>query len=509
MSSSATTTGDGNCKPDESNCTFLYLKKGDSRIIETVTAEGDAVTYQLDLDRSRPRRPTGPTKANASKHGKATDSSSDAPQGAQVHGRAGSSGASSRASRLSCGPSTASASRPRAARIAPAGGRPAGRGREVAFLEWRRCASRPPASRTAPGSWPWSRACPRASSSAPDDIDRDLARRQLGHGRGGRMKIESDRATVWGGIRHGRTLGSPVALLIENRDHANWAERMSPWPVDGEVEEVHLPRPGPRRPRRRPQVRPHRRPQRARARERARDGRAGGRRGRSRRRSCGSSASRSTATCCRSGRCSAPVRETERAGGLRAVDESPVRCLDEEASEAMVAEIDAARKANESLGGVFEVRAFGVLAGPRLVHLLGRAPRRPAGVRADVDPRDEGRRDRRRLRPRRARRLAGPRRDLLGRRARLRPRDEPRRRDRGRHDDRRAGRRARRDEAAADAHQAAALGRHRDEGAGRGAAGAHRLLHGARGRRRRRGDDGAGAGARLPREVRRRRDART
>src|ERR671934_579280 len=76
------------------------------------------------------------------------------------------------------------------------------------------------------------------------ELDRDLARRQLGHGRGGRMKIESDRATVWGGIRHGFTLGSPVALLIENRDHANWADRMSPWPVDEEIEEVHLPRPG-------------------------------------------------------------------------------------------------------------------------------------------------------------------------------------------------------------------------------------------------------------------------
>src|ERR671931_829763 len=85
---------------------------------------------------------------------------------------------------------------------------------------------------------------PAGLELVPEDIDRDLARRQLGHGRGGRMKIESDRATVWGGIRHGRTLGGPVALLIENRDHANWSDRMSPWPVDEEVEEVHLPRPG-------------------------------------------------------------------------------------------------------------------------------------------------------------------------------------------------------------------------------------------------------------------------
>src|SRR5579871_3409850 len=68
-------------------------------------------------------------------------------------------------------------------------------------------------------------------------IDRDLARRQLGHGRGGRMKIERDAATVTGGVRHGRTLGSPVALQIPNRDYANWEERMNPWPVAEDVAE--------------------------------------------------------------------------------------------------------------------------------------------------------------------------------------------------------------------------------------------------------------------------------
>src|SRR3954449_2585726 len=78
----------------------------------------------------------------------------------------------------------------------------------------------------------------------PEGLDRDLARRQLGHGRGGRMKIESDRAEVTAGLRHGRTLGSPVALSVVNRDFANWEERMNPWPVDAEIEEVHLPRPG-------------------------------------------------------------------------------------------------------------------------------------------------------------------------------------------------------------------------------------------------------------------------
>src|SRR5437899_2944369 len=75
-------------------------------------------------------------------------------------------------------------------------------------------------------------------------LDRDMARRQLGHGRGGRMKIESDTVEIRSGVRHGRTLGSPIALLVANRDYANWEERMSPWPVDVEVEEVHLPRPG-------------------------------------------------------------------------------------------------------------------------------------------------------------------------------------------------------------------------------------------------------------------------
>src|SRR5215210_2893288 len=85
---------------------------------------------------------------------------------------------------------------------------------------------------------------PAGLELAPDDLNRDLARRQLGHGRGGRMKIERDRAEVTAGLRHGRTLSSPVALRIENRDFANWEERMNPWPVDGEVEEVHLPRPG-------------------------------------------------------------------------------------------------------------------------------------------------------------------------------------------------------------------------------------------------------------------------
>src|SRR6478735_7615121 len=76
-------------------------------------------------------------------------------------------------------------------------------------------------------------------------LDRDMARRQLGHGRGGRMRIETDTAEVRSGVRHGRTMGGPIAVLVANRDYKNWEDRMNPWPVEGfEPDEVHLPRPG-------------------------------------------------------------------------------------------------------------------------------------------------------------------------------------------------------------------------------------------------------------------------
>jgi len=77
-----------------------------------------------------------------------------------------------------------------------------------------------------------------------DLLNADMARRQLGHGRGGRMKIEKDSAEVTAGVRHGQTMGGPVALWVVNRDYQNWEDRMNPWPVEAEVKEVHLPRPG-------------------------------------------------------------------------------------------------------------------------------------------------------------------------------------------------------------------------------------------------------------------------
>src|ERR1700730_3908774 len=76
-------------------------------------------------------------------------------------------------------------------------------------------------------------------------INHDLARRQKGYGRGGRMAIEKDEARVVSGIRFGRTMGSPVTFIIENRDYKNWEKRMSADPRDrGEAKVVPRPRPG-------------------------------------------------------------------------------------------------------------------------------------------------------------------------------------------------------------------------------------------------------------------------
>jgi len=80
-------------------------------------------------------------------------------------------------------------------------------------------------------------------------IDADLKRRQEGYGRSPRQQIEQDRVEVLAGLRHGRTLGTPLALLVRNVDHKNWTWGMSPWPPEGEpegkgVKRVTLPRPG-------------------------------------------------------------------------------------------------------------------------------------------------------------------------------------------------------------------------------------------------------------------------
>src|SRR4051794_10704436 len=192
-------------------------------------------------------------------------------------------------------------------------------------------------------------------------LNGDMARRQLGHGRGGRMKIEKDEAHVTAGVRHGRTIGGPIALQVANRDYTNWEDRMNPWPVEAEVAEVHLPRPG------------HADLvgtqkynftdvrnvlERASARETAA-------------RVAGGALARTflavlgvevRSHVVQIGGVHAPDRDAPLVvEDFDGVDDDPVRCLDKAASREMVAHINQQRKANESLGGVFEVIAFGAV----------------------------------------------------------------------------------------------------------------------------------------------------
>lgn len=205
--------------------------------------------------------------------------------------------------------------------------------------------------------------------SMQTDVDPELRRRQGGYGRGGRMKIEQDAAEVLAGIRLGETLGSPIALLVWNRDWHNWRQAMaaeapgaSDGPNEPELRRVHLPRPG------------H-------AdlvgvlkydREDARDilERA--------------SARETTARVVAGAvakRLLAEFRITVGShvvmlGGIEAnppgalpedlnaaADASPVRTLDAEAERRMIEAIDAAREAGDTLGGCFEVVARGVPVG--------------------------------------------------------------------------------------------------------------------------------------------------
>jgi chorismate synthase len=192
-------------------------------------------------------------------------------------------------------------------------------------------------------------------------LDADMARRQLGHGRGGRMKIESDRAEVTGGVRHGRTLGGPVALWVVNRDYANWEDRMNPWPVEAEIDEVHLPRPGHADlvgvwKYRQTDVRNIL--ERASARETAARV-AGGGLAKAFLRALGVEVLSHVVQIGPVRSAATPVRPEDFAN----VDEDPVRCLDPAASAEMVEHINVQRKANESIGGVFEIRVFGLAPG--------------------------------------------------------------------------------------------------------------------------------------------------
>lgn len=199
------------------------------------------------------------------------------------------------------------------------------------------------------------------------DVDPQLARRQQGHGRGRRMEIETDRAEVLSGIRLGETLGSPISLLIWNRDWENWTTAMSPLPpVEGEnpkaLRAMYLPRPGhadlvgvlkyDRRDTRDIL-------ERASARETAA------------RVAVGAVARRLLETFgIRIGSHVRSIGSIEAASpetlpdDLNAVaDASPVRALDPDAAARMMEAIDLAKEAGDTLGGIFEVVVTGVPVG--------------------------------------------------------------------------------------------------------------------------------------------------
>jgi chorismate synthase len=188
------------------------------------------------------------------------------------------------------------------------------------------------------------------------DVNRDLARRQRGYGRGGRQKIEKDEVEFLGGVRHGYTLGSPVAMLIRNDDYANWRDRMSPEPPQEAPKPITLPRPG------------HADLagmqkyafddlrnvlERSSARETAARVAAGG----VAKKLLAEFGVRIESAVYRIGAVAYPK---ERAAlDAQKADESEVRCPDSEISERMKAEIDAARHARDALGGEFVVIAEG------------------------------------------------------------------------------------------------------------------------------------------------------
>ena len=199
------------------------------------------------------------------------------------------------------------------------------------------------------------------------DVDPDLKRRQGGYGRGRRMEIESDRAEVLSGIRLGETIGSPVALVVWNKDSENWLEAMSPLPPDPDgnpkaLRSLYLPRPGhadlvgllkyDRRDTRDIL-------ERASARETAA------------RVACGAVCKKlladfgveigSHVTSIGSVEAQVPHKLPEDLNS--AVDESPLRTLDDEAALLMIEAIDQAKEEGDTLGGIFEVVVRGLPAG--------------------------------------------------------------------------------------------------------------------------------------------------
>ena len=211
------------------------------------------------------------------------------------------------------------------------------------------------------GSSPLSRASLPGCRSSADEIRGELARRRLGYGRGPRQRFEADEITILGGVRHGRTLGSPVAIEIANSEWPKWETDMSPEPGHP-ARRLTQPRPG----------HADLAGMQKYGFDDARDvlERA--------------SASETAARVAAGGLAKAllaqigvailshvvEIGEARASSGLRplpgelaAVDESPVRCFDPSAEAAMIAEIKAAAKEGDSLGGTVEIAAYGVPVG--------------------------------------------------------------------------------------------------------------------------------------------------
>jgi chorismate synthase len=220
------------------------------------------------------------------------------------------------------------------------------------------------------------------------DIAEELRRRRLGHGRGARMKFEQDEVRILGGVRHGVTLGGPVAIEVGNTEWPKWETVMSADPVDADVlaaqarnAPLSQPRPG------------HAdlvgmqkygfddaRPvlERASARETAARVALGTVAKAFLKQALGVDVLSHVIAL---GEVAAPADVLPGPGDLARVDESPVRCFDEAASAAMVAHIDETKKAGDTLGGVVEVLAYGLPPGlGSHVHWDRRLDSRLAGV---------------------------------------------------------------------------------------------------------------------------------
>ncbi|HKN24956.1 MAG TPA: chorismate synthase [Candidatus Acidoferrum sp.] len=199
-----------------------------------------------------------------------------------------------------------------------------------------------------------------------DAINHELHRRQLGHGRGGRQKIEKDRAEIFAGVRHGQTIGAPVALRIENRDWANW-EKILPVEASDAPEaaskKLVAPRPGHADLAGSQKLNFHDARyvlERASARETAARVAAGS----FARQLLGQFGVQIASHTIQVGHVrlerTARWEEVSRICGDL---ESPLRCVDAQVEEKMKAEVDAALKAGDTVGGVFEIVAHGVPVG--------------------------------------------------------------------------------------------------------------------------------------------------